>query len=311
MMKRGITIIELLVAIVILLVLGAGIYTAYINLIRNAISRSLVAKQEQDVNALVFQLKKDISSIGFGIEKAYLRPYGADGTIACNNLNTFANSNSSIARCLQDTNREELYFLSLAGRQEGNAGCWWYVDASGGLNSFSKSYTLQNCPASPPTDRTCLITNAVKQRLYLGNCPNSFTNYTNSFVFYVGSGSYSSNYAFRYYADSTSLPPECAPGTYNLRKQANGDVPQPVISCVGAFRVRFFDGNNYATTLTDINNLKAIRLCLLLQVGGRTTTLMDVPSFSSHCGGTIATNPEWRWYRWAVIEELIPLENIR
>ncbi len=314
MMKKGFGLVEILVVMVILLIVGAGVFFAYRNIVGEAVVRSLVAKQEQDVNSLVFQLKKDIASIGFGIDRSRLRQYGTNGVIGCNSLAGFAGSNSLIARCEQDTNSEELYFLSLAGRQENLAGCWWFVDASGNVSTNSKNNRLQNCEQQSPSGKKCLILDIYKNLRYYGNCPTgSFANYPNTFVFAHNSNQYPKDYAFRYYTDNANLPRECAPNTFNLYKWANGDAQgQPIISCVGAFRVRFCDGTSCSPTITNINNLRAVRLCLLLQVGGRTTTQMDVPLFFSRLWRSVGNlNTEWRWYRWALIEETIPLENIR
>ncbi|RMG99683.1 MAG: type II secretion system protein, partial [Aquificota bacterium] len=192
-MKKGFGLVEILVVMVILLIVGAGVFFAYRNIVGEAVVRSLVAKQEQDVNALVFQLKKDIASIGFGIDRSRLKQYGTNGIIECNrlNINDFADSNTLIARCEQDINREELYFLSLAGRQENLAGCWWFVDASGNLSTNSqnnnnepakiRNYRLQDCPPLP-TGR-CLILDIYKNQRYYGNCPTNFANFRNTLVF--------------------------------------------------------------------------------------------------------------------------------
>ena len=120
-----------------------------------------------------------------------------------------------------------------------------------------------------------------------------------------------SDFAVRYYLSNTNLPRECSPGTFNLLKQVYGDaVEQPIASCVAVFRVRYFDGQSYNTTIGDINNLRAIRLCLLMQVGGRMDTQMDPPNGFEQCGGIVINN-EWRWYRWKLVEEDIPLRNIK
>jgi len=119
------------------------------------------------------------------------------------------------------------------------------------------------------------------------------------------------DFAVRYYLSNANLPKECAPGTFNLLKQVNGDsTGQPIASCVAVFRVRYFDGQGYTTNIDDINNLRAIRLCLLMQVGGKMDTQMDPPNRFEQCGD-ITINPEWRWYRWKLVEEDIPLRNIR
>ncbi|MDW8295178.1 MAG: prepilin-type cleavage/methylation domain-containing protein, partial [Aquificaceae bacterium] len=110
----------------------------------------------------------------------------------------------------------------------------------------------------------------------------------------------------------TNLPRECAPQTFNLIKHTRNDVAQPVTSCVGAFRVRYFDGANYREDITNLGNLRAIRLCLLVQMGGRTGVGMEVPPFSTNCGGSFTLpTQDWRWYRWKVVEEDLLLENLR
>jgi 23S rRNA (guanosine2251-2'-O)-methyltransferase len=120
-----------------------------------------------------------------------------------------------------------------------------------------------------------------------------------------------SDFAVRYYLSSANLPKECAPGTFNLLKQVSGDsTGRPIASCIAVFRVRYFDSQSYSGVVDDINNLRAIRLCLLMQVGGRMDTPMDPPNGFEQCGD-ITTNPEWRWYRWKLVEEDIPLRNIR
>jgi type IV pilus assembly protein PilW len=136
-------------------------------------------------------------------------------------------------------------------------------------------------------------------------------NSPNTLIFTMGNRTSVGDFAVRYYLSSANLPRECAPGTFNLLKQVNGDaVGQPIASCIAVFRVRYFDGQSYGIAVDDINNLRAIRLCLLMQVGGKMDTPMDPPNSFEKCGD-ITTNPEWRWYRWKLVEEDIPLRNIR
>ncbi|MDW8295122.1 MAG: type II secretion system protein, partial [Aquificaceae bacterium] len=88
-MKRGFSLVEILVVIFIALVVGAGVYLAYTQLMREAVTRSLVAKNEMDVNAILYQLRKDILSVGFGIDRSLLvlrdsQGTHNDGVINCN-----------------------------------------------------------------------------------------------------------------------------------------------------------------------------------------------------------------------------------
>ncbi len=47
-----------------------------------------------------------------------------------------------------------------------------------------------------------------------------------------------------------------------------------------------------------------------MQVGGKMDTPMDPPNSFEQCGD-ITINPEWRWYRWRLVEEDTTLRNIR
>ena len=301
MRRRGITLVELLVVIAIVALSAGGIFFAYRSLVRESIRQSLFAKNEQDVEVLLTSLRKDLHGIGFGVPVDRLNV----GTPACNGLTAFSGSNSVVGIAFNcPSGGDELYFLNLATRSLRNSGCWWVRDGSGNIATEGRRWTLENCPDSPPTGENFLCLNVASKATT--NC-----NSTNTLIFTMGNRNRIEDFAVRYYLSSENLPKECAPGTFNLLKQVNGDaVAQPIASCVAIFRVRYFDGQNYGIAIGDINNLRAIRLCLLMQVGGRMDTQMDPPSSFEQCGD-ITINPEWRWYRWKLVEEDIPLRNIR
>ena len=299
-MRKGITLIEVLVVIAITSILAGGIFFAYRTIVQQAITQSLVAKNEQDIEVLLYSLKKDIASIGFGVPASSLRFWASPN---CNSLSTFAGSNSTvgIAQCL---NRNELYFLSLSVREFEDSGCWWIVDNTGGNLTVSLRWTLENCPPNPPSHRICLD----MANKNLVDCNRSIP--PNTLVFPT-KGRQLTDFAVRYYLTNTNLPRDCAQGTFNLNRELYGDVPQPVASCIAVFRVRYFDGNNYTETPpSSLGKLVALRICMLVQVGGRTGVLMDPPNTFERCG-SISVRPEWREYRWKLIEEDIPLNNIR
>ncbi len=302
MRRKGITLVELLVVMVIVALSAGGIFFAYRSLVRETITQSLFAKNEQDVEVLLTSLRKDLQGIGFGVPVNRLNV----GTPACNGLTDFAGSNSVVGVAFNcPSGGDELYFLNLATRSFRNSGCWWVRDGSGNISTQGRRWTLENCPDRPPTGENLLCLN-MASRTETADC-----NSPNTLIFTMGDRNGIEDFAVRYYLSNTNLPKECAPGTFNLLKQVNGDtVGQPIASCIAVFRVRYFDGQSYTTTVGDINNLRAIRLCLLMQVGGRTDTQMDPPSSFEQCGG-ITINPEWRWYRWRLVEEDIPLRNIR
>ncbi len=301
MRRRGITLVELLVVIAIVALSAGGIFFAYRSLVRETIRQSLFAKNEQDVEVLLTSLRKDLQAIGFGVPVDRLNV----GTPACGGLTTFAGSNFVVGLALNcPSGGDELYFLNLATRSFRNSGCWWVRDGSGNVATQGRRWTLENCPSSPPTGENLLCLDMASKAVANCNSPNTL-------IFTMGNRTSINDFAVRYYLSSENLPKECAPGTFNLLKQVYGDaVGQPIASCIAVFRVRYYDGQSYDIAVDDINNLRAIRLCLLMQVGGKMDTPMDPPNSFEQCGN-IAINPEWRWYRWKLVEEDIPLRNIR
>jgi type IV pilus assembly protein PilW len=301
MRRKGITLVELLVVIAIVAISAGGIFFAYRSLVRETIRQSLFAKNEQDVEVLLASLGKDLQGIGFGVPVDRLNV----GNPACDGLTAFAGSNSVVGIAFNcPSGGDELYFLNLATRSFRNSGCWWARDWSGNVATQGRRWTFEDCPNNPPAGENLICLDMASKAIANCNSPNTL-------IFTMGSESQIKAFAVRYYLSNTNLPKECAPGTFNLLKQVNGDaVEQPIASCVAVFRVRYFDGQGYTTNIDDINNLRAIRLCLLMQVGGRMDTPMDPPNHFEQCGN-ITTNPEWRWYRWKLVEEDIPLRNIR
>jgi len=300
MRRKGITLVELLVVMVIVALSAGGIFFAYRSLVRETIRQSLFAKNEQDVEVLLTSLRKDLQGIGFGVPVDRLNL----GTPACNGLTAFAGSNSVVGLALNClSGNDELYFLNLATRSFRNSGCWWVRDGAGNVGTEGRRWTFEDCPDSPPTGENLLCLDMASKATTSCNSPNTL-------IFTMGDRTSVGDFAVRYYLSNTSLPKECAPGTFNLLKQVYGDTAQPIASCVAVFRVRYFDGQSYNTTIDDINNLRAIRLCLLMQVGGKMDTPMDPPNRFEQCED-ITINPEWRWYRWKLVEEDIPLRNIR
>jgi type IV pilus assembly protein PilW len=301
MRRKGITLVELLVVLVIVALSAGGIFFAYRSLVKETIRQSLFAKNEQDVEVLLTSLRKDINGIGFGVPVDRLNL----ATPACNGLTAFSGSNSVVGLALNcPSGGDELYFLNLATRSFRNSGCWWVRDGSGTVATQGQRWTLEDCPNSPPTGENLICLDVASKAVANCNSPNTL-------IFTMGDRTSIGDFAVRYYLSNTNLPKECAPGTFNLLKQVNGDAaPQPIASCVAVFRVRYFDGQSYNTTIGDINNLRAVRLCLLMQVGGRMDTQMDPPDRFEQCGNIVINN-EWRWYRWKLVEEDIPLRNIR
>ncbi len=305
MRRKGITLVELLVVMVIVALSAGGIFFAYRSLVRETIRQSLFAKNEQDVEVLLTSLRKDLQGIGFGVPVNRLNL----NATACDGLADFAGSDSVVGLALNClSGNDELYFLNLATRSLRNSGCWWVRDGSGTVATEGRRWTFEGCPSSPPTGENLLCLDMASKAI-VANC-----NLPNTLIFSMGNRNAIEEFAVRYFLNDTNLPRECAPGTFNLLKQVNqvndDAIAQPIASCVAVFRVRYFDGQGYTTNIGDINNLRAVRLCLLMQVGGRMDTPMDPPNGFEQCGNIVINN-EWRWYRWKLVEEDIPLRNTK
>jgi len=317
-MKRGYSIVEILIVIAIMGILAGGILTAYRFIAKENVTRHLVAKQESDVAVVINQLLKDIESAGFGIDSF---TQASTTTISSGNLQ----------------------FPSLASREEIWSGCWAVIN-DGSLTINSKNFMGQNCEF--PNAWYIVLDPVNKKNL----CPSNLNNLCNDLtgmtglVFYAtinDNYKYPQSFRVTYTLTQTNLPKECAPGTHNLVKtlgtsgQPGYQANYPVISCIfpNGFKVRAGIQNGGSIKYEDSvsssdienHNLKLFRICLIMQVGVKQDTPSTQPKFSSsdeqsdeqnvpNCGGGPTIDTTWwnntgRWYRWKVIEQDIPLRN--
>ncbi|EEP60351.1 PulJ/GspJ family protein [Sulfurihydrogenibium yellowstonense] len=323
MRNKGYTIFELLVVIALSLIVGAAFYTFYNTVIKENISKSTIAKQEQDSFILANEVVKDLSTIGFGVDADRL--IIKDGT-ACDLDGT---NNRFLTYC---SSQKQLAYLSLAGSEDQYAGCWGFIDRTGKLNTYivndnntiplSYSYLNKQCPPNAGKYIRLNTSKKLLENAFTYDPNNPDPSKRNSYAFYIGKNTYPndpkiipSDFKVIYSLDDKNLPRECAPGTYNLQKTiGTSSLPSPVISCVLDFQVKYVKTDNtVSTSITNLNELSAIKLCMIVQVGGR-QSVPDNPHNYSQAGGCDQfnySNNDWRYYRWAVIEQVIPLMNIR
>jgi type IV pilus assembly protein PilW len=320
MRNKGYTIFELLVVIALSLIVGAAFYTFYNTVIKENISKSTIAKQEQDAFILANEVVKDLSTIGFGIDADRLKIN--DGT-ACDLDGT---NNPFLTYC---SSQKQLAYLSLAGSEDQYAGCWGFIDRTGKLKTYivnnnntiplSYSYLNKQCPSNAGNYiRLNTLKKLIETFTYDPNNLDPLKR--NSYAFYIGNNTYPDDpkkvpidFEVIYRLDDKNLPRECAPDTYNLQKTVRGN-SSPVISCVLDFQVKYVKTDNtVATSIDDINELSAVKLCMIVQVGGRQSVPDNPPNYSQAggCDQYNYTNNDRRYYRWAVIEQVIPLMNIR
>jgi type IV pilus assembly protein PilW len=301
-MKRasGYTLTEILILIALIGIFSAGFFSFFSGMLRTERQARFTIKTEADVSALRTFLKKELQSIGFGISADYLKTTPG----VCSNSSVISGNNTTLC------------YLSLASRQTQWAGCWWRIDSSGIVTNATNATSRfgGNCPVPPPAGKTCLFLNY--DRSLRGNATCNQT-IPSTVSFYLD-GTYPSDFLVKMYNSTTSDRPDkqCHPRLENstLILEINNS-PQPVISCVLDFRIRYIDktGNPLTTPPSSLQDLAGVRVCMIVQAGGRgTIRYQSSLTYSERCGGgTIPLPGDYQFYPFKVIEEEVSLPNLR
>ncbi len=304
---KGFSLLEILIVIGIIAIFSTGFITVYFHLLKSERTGRLFVKSEVDLQAFVSQLKKIFSAIGYGIPLEYFKVSpvcSQDAVISYNGTN--------------------LCFLSTFLRQTPYAGCWWVYST----DSFTRALSRfsNNCPSLEslyrnPNHNWFMILDDTKRLKFSGiDDITTVTKNQGDIIIYLGKGSSNNPYFFpqdflvNIYLNNLNLPSVCANNTANLYIKIGNDIEQPLISCVGNFQVVFIkkDGtytSNISEFINDFSKLWGIRVCFLLQIGGRRDSPEVLPLYSSKCG-SYPVFSNWQYYRWKVIEEDIPFYNI-
>lgn len=312
----GYTLMELLMVIALVGILSGLIFSVYWNMLREHKSERVSVDKEREILNLQNYLRKLLGSIGFGVTAENLKI----ASVGCtdNNLSNFKNSNATLGLA-ENCNisgiplHDRLYFRSLYATGSEKAGCWWIwwiMDPTGpktmGVDKFGR-----NCIISAG-DRCLFMT---PNRNFLGNnfCNDTTTcsQRSNScLIFYYNSTNddMETPSVFRLHLDSfdandISQRQRCAPGSSKLVLQREWNLrAYPIFDCIGGMKFQLLQRSG--------ENLPyALRLCLLVQVSGRMNSRRNLPSTTT-CTFPLG-NQEWLYYRWRIIEEIIPLENLK
>ena len=296
-MKRasGYTLTEILLLIVLIGIFSAGFFSFFSGMLRTERQARFTIKTEADVSALRTFLKKELQSIGFGISADYLKTTPG----VCS------------ASAVISGNNTTLCYLSLASRQTKWAGCWWMIDSSGNVFTNATSRFGGNCSISEVGSKTCLFLNNDRSIRGIANCTQTIP----STVSFYLDGSYPSDFLVRFSIGDTT-DKACHPNLQRaLQLQVAGGIPQPVISCVRDFRIRYIDksGNPRTVPPSSLQDLAGIRVCLIVQAGGRgTIRYQESLTYSERCGGdTIQLLGDYQFYPFKVIEEEVSLPNLK
>ncbi len=298
-MKRasGYTLTEILILIALIGIFSAGFLSFFSGMLKTERQARFTIKTEADVSALRTFLKKELQSIGFGISADYLK----------------TNPGVCSASAVISGTNTRLCYLSLASRQTRWAGCWWIIDSSGDVFTNATSRFSGNCSISKVAGKGCLFLNYDRSIRGIATCNQTIP----STVSFYLDGRYPSDFLVKLFMSTTSTPdkschPDLQRSTLQLETKDNN---QPVISCVLDFRIRYIDksGNPLNTLPPSLQDLAGIRVCLIVQAGGRgTIRYQESLTYSERCGGdTITLRGNYQFYPFKVIEEEISLPNLR
>ncbi|MFN3976482.1 MAG: prepilin-type N-terminal cleavage/methylation domain-containing protein [Aquificaceae bacterium] len=296
---KGFTLVELLVVMVLSLIIGAGLVALYRNLVGNVAERSTVVKNQAQLNFVMDNLAKLLSTAGFGIDK------------------------DNINQAINIINNNRLEILTRVASQETNAGCWGIIDQSGNFklqvsNNDTKLVsfnTYRECPNDK--DQYPVKINILTKS---SNCTTSCLAFRNDPT------------SLRLYLNSQNLHPSCLQGTQRLMLDMNG-TPQEILQCVAHLRFRYltYDGNELVPKderPSDVRNIAGVRICMMVQLsefGSKTQESQKIAAtgayeeieYTPQCGGENLTqlNPAlqntWRNKKWERVELDVFMPNLQ
>ncbi len=323
-MKKGFTIVELLVVSVIMIVLATGLFYVYTRVFRVGTDVPLTIKSESELKVSILQVVRDLQGIGFGIP---IQDRTKIVTDAYDGSNWHNMDNEGYVLSIKHSNGNSyVVFRSLMTRiNDIYSGCIGVYDPR---SKVFRTYIIKDL--HNPNDRYRLTS------IFGRSCPEEMSKYVfiqpsdplqyktpgglNFLIgFYKDPTKPPEDYTGRLYL-STSTDTECAPGTYTLYR-AEGSTSFPLITCVKSFRILFgvipmsLDRVSYNYTFPKNTVLKTLRLCLIAQIGKKQDSQRDPPNFSKQCVSypelpPVSFSTYDKYYRWKVFEMDIRVTNI-
>ncbi|MBX6423039.1 PilW family protein [Thermosulfurimonas sp. F29] len=282
---RGLSLVELLVALVIgLLALGAFL-EVYQILLRQYVRKVTVLESELSEAVSIEILRKDLSLTGFGIP---------------------ANETSPIL----SWNDTEITLLSTAANIDSRRALSWGYCFDG---------TPYNLGKGDFTEAESCIT--LDDELYPLNCSCNCDGCPEKTFYFVFA--YNGTTTVRYFLKATDVPDYCAEGTRVLEREEVGAAggPYPVLDCVAAMRVYVgldLSGNGTLTwretssglSSGEIRRARRVIVYLLVQEGKSQAGSVSVTEFPiSYPVNEVLRAPS-DGYRWRIIRVYSPLENL-
>lgn len=294
---RGLTLIEVLVAIVVSLLTLGALYEAYISLLRTQKQQVKIAENNLQVLMALEYLRKDIELAGFGI------PRSTSVTLNYNEANAYATCSPATYNTAPSgmpkpldlgdnscNNSDYLVIRSTAANlDKAVSRRWGYIYYDGG-NWQRISLSAQDFSDADK----CVVLDLNKTLVAWDvSCKNFNGNNTSMIYFLFGVNDGTLRMPFNrvdyYLRRPNSLPARCNPSTYELYRAEithNGTRnEQPILDCVLAFQIvagRDTNGNGtidqWSKDLTTLSasdifgQVKEINLYILYQEGPKSPT---------------------------------------
>lgn len=308
--KKGVTLVELMITLVIFAVVISMIYSVFNAFIKQATSERKTAKTEMDVINVAWPLLKEIETAGFGVPKYDC----STSTTQC--------------ACGITLSGSDLVIHSAAAGNDQYAGKWGYV-GSGCVLSTTDIPEGENVVVIRNTDKSRLGITTVAAGNALSSCGSNETN----IAYWIPSTAYECyETTYRLYTPG-SPPATCASGTQTLGRRvatvagSAGANTLPMLDCVisGSLNLRFgcISTSGDLTWRTDTScgtsKLRLVKVGMIVQSSMRrdiqspaTITLFEGLRNSSgsliEVPITLTTNQ--LNYKWRKLEQTITLKNL-
>ena len=338
---KGVTLVELLIALAIFSIVMAVVYSLYINQVKHSTREYKLAENEMEFGITKNILERDIMLAGYGVADNY-------GSLPYDPVPITASDASSLTT---------FDSISLRGTAVGvfsrTSQGWSYItDAGPPVTFHTWSDSRENVAGGDsvvymhPATRE-ILTEGATAIFTMPASPSGAAKGT--LVYGVHKDSAALPYITAEYVIGGTPPPVCAPGVKNLMRaeSRNSDPPlpgnrEPILNCVLDFQVAFgldsgfeqdglidlWDNGGTQAAVYDRRTLKKrlrqVRIYVLVQSGSRdpdyTYSNPDRPAnpdtvrvgdSALGTGRDVILTPEQRRYRWKVVAVHVTPRNLR
>lgn len=319
MKNKGYTLLEILVIILLIGLFSTFFIRAMLDTYKSEKVIRFTIKSEADIKAFKTYLKRELELIGFGVPKN-------DQKFNC--IEKLFTGKNPLALVSQD----ELIYYSLAQTARRWSGCWYiYISNQDIYKTTAKNRFGENCPFPNSTinninDHYFIAFD--KDKKFLGIYKGSDTKNIprdQYYIVYIDNETDSIDklcdrmFTKIYLNKSPYVTDDriCHPSlqkSHLMIVMGNNTIPQPILSCVADLRMSCIDKKGEETNCNNLNTVY-LKVCMMVQKGGRTSIPQNPPKYSSLCGGntpsTITDLPDYQYYRFVPVEEVIPLYNLQ